>query len=253
MIRIFLVASLVALVGCGKRPATASASPDEIATGAEIVIADGRMLNEPPAGNLPEALSDAAMAAVFAAARAHWQPTDPAYEEDARVLAVAAGSFTEVGAGQRAVLYVMSLWPRCCPKLGVAVFNGEMLTRNVAFEGTFQNFRTVPDLDGDGLDEVAAIGGFGMGGENSTSVSLFSFAGAGLVSFGGAMLAVDNCAGNGSDPGTANRITARAGSPPSATIESFRRASCTSTVWDPVGPPEPLPLEAEAMTFVVLK
>ena len=37
------------------------------------------------------------------------------------------GAFTQPDTEQQAVLYLMSLWPRCCPKMGLAIIEGDHL------------------------------------------------------------------------------------------------------------------------------
>lgn len=95
-----------------------SAAPGQAVAAEPFVIADGRVFAE--AVDVSEWSSRPAIQQAMAVARAHWQAQDPAYEEEVLVMAVAEGSFTEPGASQQAVLYLMSLWPRCCPKLGIA-------------------------------------------------------------------------------------------------------------------------------------
>jgi hypothetical protein len=214
-------------------------TPDEAASAASardstpIVIVDGTLPGEwvDLSGWTSPALEPA-----YAAARAHWQAQDSAYEEETRVMAVAEGSFTGSGAAQQAVLYLMSLWPRCCPRMGIAVVEDGALVRNVAFEAPTQEMTAVPDLDGDGRDELVLVGSFGMGGENSTSATLVSLADSGLRTWGGTMIQYDNCAAM-QEGGTAVRITGVPG--PEFTIERFSLASCETGEYQAGGPPEP--------------
>jgi hypothetical protein len=231
------VVTLVSIVlfGCAN-----AQTPDEAASGSAaaadatpVVIADGRAFSE---GADLSAWSSPAMPQVFAAARAHWQAQDPGYEEETRVLAVAEGAFTEPGAHQEAVLYLMSLWPRCCPKVGIAILQDGALVRNIAYEGSDQRLEAVPDLDGDGRDELVVTGSFGMGGDNSTSISLVSFGDAGFRTWGGTGIQNDSCAAMRED-GSAARITAVPS--PAFTIERFTLASCETGEYQPAGDPEP--------------
>jgi hypothetical protein len=233
-----------ALFGCANAQTSDDAAPESAAGEVSavpsdtIVIADGTSPAEyvDLSGWTSPALDQA-----VADARAHWQAQDPSYEEEVQVMAVAEGAFTEPGASQQAVLYLMSLWPRCCPKMGIAVIQDDALVRNVAFEAPEQDLAAIPDLDGDGRDELAVTGSFGMGGENSTSVTLVSFADSGLRTWGGTMIAYDSCAAM-QEGGTAARITAVPG--PEFTIESFSLVSCESGEWQPGGPPEPFEFPA---------
>jgi hypothetical protein len=233
----------VALFGCANaQTPDEGAAPGEAVAAEPIVIADGRVYAE--AVDVSDWSSRSSIQQAMAAARAHWQAQDPAYEEEVRVMAVAEGAFTEPGATQHAVLYLMSLWPRCCPKLGIAVVQDEALVRNVAFEAPTHDLTAVPDLDGDGRDELALTGSFGMGGENTSSVTLVSLADSGLRTWGGAMIQYDDC-GAMQEGGTAVRITGVPG--PEFTIERFSLASCETGEYQPGGPPEPFefPLPGE--------
>lgn len=209
-----------------------------------VVVADGRSADaEPPPAHW---LTRPAVRSAVDAARAHWTRQDPGYEEEVRLLAVAEGAFTQAGTDQTAVLYLMGLWPRCCPKIGLAVIEGGPggpLVRNVAFEGSIQGLQGVPDLDADGLDELALSGGFGMGGEWTSSVVLVSFRPSGLESWGGTTLSSDDCAGSGRTPPTAARVLAVPGAPPAFSIERYAQASCDTEAWEAVGNAEPLTLE----------
>jgi hypothetical protein len=211
--------------------APASAAPSDTTP---VVIADGSVAAEYVDLS---AWTSPALPQAVAAARAHWQAQDPSYEEEVRVMSVAEGTFTGSGANQEAVLYLMSLWPRCCPKMGIAVIEDGALVRNVAFEAPAQDLAAVPDLDGDGKDELAVTGSFGMGGENSTSVTLVSLADSGLRTWGGSMIGYDSCAGSGSG-GMAARITAVPG--PEFSIENYELVSCDSGEFRLGSGPEPL-------------
>jgi hypothetical protein len=234
------------IVGCAdaQTPDDAAADTDAVAaTGASaadtIVIADGRVYGE--AADLSDWSTRAPVQAAFASARAHWQAQDPSYEEEVQVMAVAEGAFSEPGASQQAVLYLMSLWPRCCPKMGIAIVQDDALVRNVGFEAPEHGLVAIPDLDGDGLDELALTGSFGMGGENSTSVTLVSLADSGLRTWGGEMIQYDAC-GAMQEGGQAARITAVPG--PEFTIQRFALASCESGEYQAGGPPEPFEFPA---------
>ncbi|CAN5864332.1 hypothetical protein BH20GEM1_BH20GEM1_04740 [soil metagenome] len=205
------------------------------------VLAAYKGTEEMPRGQGPRGRRHRVARAAYAAARAHWQAQDPGYEEETRVLAVAEGAFTEPGVEQQAVLYLMSLWPRCCPKLGLAVIQDGALVRNVAFEASAQDLAAVPDLDGDGRDELVRTGSFGMGGQESTSITLVSFGEGDLRTWGGTSIQDSACAAM-QEGGTAARITAVPG--PKFTIERFAMASCETGEWQPAGAPEPFAFES---------
>lgn len=222
------------LFGCANaQTPDQAASAVAAADATPVVIADGTAPGETVDVS---GWTSPALELAFAAARAHWQAQDPAYEEEVHVLAVTEGAFTEAGTSQQAVLYLMSLWPRCCPKLGIAVIQDGALVRNVVFEASDQDLRAIPDLDGDGRDELVRTGSFGMGGQNSTSITLVSFDDAGLHTWGGTGIQDDSCAAM-QEGGTAARITAIPG--PEFTIERFTLVSCETGEWQSAGAPEP--------------
>jgi hypothetical protein len=227
-----------ALFACANAQTPDEGSPATAApSDTTVVIADGTAAGEHV--DLT-AWTSPGMPPALAAARAHWQAQDPEYEEEMQVMSVAEGAFTGPGASQQAVLYAMSFWPRCCPKMGIAVIEDGALVRNVAFESNDQTLAAVPDLDGDGRDELALTGSFGMGGQNSTSVTLVSFADTGLRTWGGTSIQDESCAAM-QEGGTAARITAVPG--PEFTIELFTMVSCESGEWQPEGGPAPFAFE----------
>lgn len=237
---------LLALVGCARAQTPDEAeAPDQAQAAASaqspVEIADGR--HEEPWADLTEWQARPPVQQATGAARSHWQAQDPSYEEEVGVMDVVDGAFTEPGAQQQAVLYLMSPWPRCCPKMGLAVLEDGRLVRNLAFEGLAQDLRPIPDLDGDGRDEIVYIGSFGMGGQNTTGFTLVSFGVDGVTEWGGATINDNSCAAM--QPGaTAARVTALPG--PELTIERYSKATCEATEWQPVGGPEPLELDAQS-------
>lgn len=246
--RIALVLVAVCLAGCAR-----AQDPSPVAQAQPSVeIADGRadrLLSTGAEADLAAWATHGAVQRAMAAARAHWQAQDADYEEDARVLAVANGAFTEAGAEEQAVLYLMSLWPRCCPKLGLAVVAGDRLVRNVAFEAVAQDLAAVPDLDGDGRDELATSGVFGMGGAVSGSVTLLALTPEGVRTWGSAPVLEDACAAM-HDGSTATKLVATPG--PSFTAERFAQASCEAGTWAADGAAAPLELEAHEADYVEL-
>ena len=218
--------------------------------GAPVEVADGRGIDVYAEEDLTAWADRPGVRAAIEGARAHWTAKEPGYEEEVRVLGVAHGAFTRPGVSEHAVLYLMGLWPRCCPKIGLAILeedpaSGGGLVRNAAFEGSTQTIRTVPDLDGDGLDELALIGEFGMGGYTSQSAALVAFGPDGLEGRGAFGTYEGGCAA-GQDDETASRILARPGSAPTFTIETYVRSGCEDGLWTLMSGPEPVSVEPPA-------
>ena len=109
---------------------------------------------------------------------------DADFEDERLVMSAARGSFTAGGASQAAVLYIMSPWPRFCPKMGLALIEGGRLVVNWGFEGTAHALVSAGDVNSDGRDELVFTGEFGMGGQVSRSVTLTTFGAAGPEDIG---------------------------------------------------------------------
>jgi hypothetical protein len=187
----------------------------------------------------------------IASARSYWSALDPDYEEEVHVLAAAAGAFTQPAVGQRAVLYSMSHWPRCCPKVGLAILEGDRLSRNIAFVGLAHDLWALPDFDGDGRDELVLAEMFMMGGQVSAGVTLVAFKDERLRELGGAGIFESSC-GAGREGAMAARLSVAPGFP--VMIEHYSRPSCESESWQPVGEPEPLvftPAEETPYTDII--
>ena len=209
----------------------------DAAAQAPVVLADGRA--EAPGADLSGWAGRAPVQQAVAAARAYWQGQDASYEEDVRFFGLAEGAFTQPGTRQQAVLFMMSPWPRCCPKMSLALIEGDRLVHQVAFEGSAQTLTASPDLDGDGRDEMVTTGWFGMGGQESGSMTVLAFGDDGLVEWGGTSISESDCAARGESGSTAARVTAVPG--PAFTVEQFS-ASCSDATWRAVGGPELLTL-----------
>lgn len=205
---------------------------------APVEIADGRQ--HTPWVDLSSWMTHPLLHQASQSARAYWMQKDPEYEEEIQVLSVADGAFTQDGTEQQAVLFEMSRWPRCCPKMGLAIIEGDHLVRNVAFEDNAHALRAVADLDGDGRDELFYIGSFGMGGEESGTLTLLGFEADSLRARGHTALYYNACAA-GMAGATAAHIQARPG--PAFTVERFTLPSCDTDTWEAVSTPEPFELD----------
>lgn len=94
-----------------------------------------------------------------------------------RLLSIMQGSFTRAGASEELALYLVSLWPRCCPMVGLALFRDGAPVRHTAFDGSYQALVLFPGGGGDGRDGVFLEGSFGQGGSISSSLTLLAFDG----------------------------------------------------------------------------
>jgi len=232
-----------ALIGCALGSSLIQAAEDP----APVVIVEGRTGVDTPSGGSPGApaadgsrweTSPPVLQAI-AAARSYWSAKDPNYREKLRVWGFASGAFTRPDVEQHAVLFMMSNIPRSWPPMGLAIVEGDRLVRNIAFVTIAQSVRALPDIDSDGLDELA-FGGMFMGqGMVTEGVTLAAFGDVGLDDFGKATTFESACGAGYGDTGA---FAARLSVVPGAEIivEQYRQPSCDSETWEPVGEPEPL-------------
>lgn len=222
--------ALAVSLGCADAQAPAPAPP--------VSLVDGRDLATDPT---TDDTDRPAVRLAIRAATAYWRDRDPAQEAEPRVLAAASGVFTEAGAAQDAVLYLVSLWPRCCPKVGLAVLDGDRVVRNVTFESPTQGLRAAPDLDGDGLDEVVLTSTFGMGGSWETSATVLSLGPEGPRSHGSTALFTSDC-GTGRPGATEAAVRVLATPGPAFSAERYTK-TCDVAVWTAEGEAAPLTLD----------
>jgi hypothetical protein len=210
-----------------------------VAASQTVVIADGRL--ETTGGDVASLAGSAALAQATAEARAYWSAQDAEYEEEMVILDVAEGAFTESGGRQSAVLFVMSMWPRCCPKMGLALIENGRLLSNVAFEGSEFALQRLADTNGDGRDELVIIGEFGMGGHVSRSMTLSTFGPEGPIDLMGHTLVDSGCAAS-PDAVASTAYVVRAVDGRSYTVEPYEQP-CSGGEWRSTGSPGELIVE----------
>jgi hypothetical protein len=89
---------------------------------------------------------------------------------------VTTGAFTRRGAKQRAVLYLYCSSGHNFEYSGVAVLEGNQVVANVALTGNQYAIGALPDLDGDGLQELLTrSGSTHMGGVTQEMIQVFHF------------------------------------------------------------------------------
>lgn len=245
-VRQLALLALLPLSACADAQTPTREAAHASSSSESIVVVDGWEDEAPADADWTSWVERPAVRAAIVGAREHWTAQDPGYEEEVRVLSVAEGSFTQPGVSEHAVLYLMGLWPRCCPKVGLAIVDGALgsdprLVRNVAFEGTVQQARAVPDLDGDGRNELVLVGQFGMGGYTSGSATLVAFGTDGFADRGTVGVYEGGCAAGRAEE-TATRVLATPGDPPAFTSETYTRTGCGGGAWTLASGPESLSL-----------
>ena len=204
---------------------------------APIVIVDGRA-GKPADDASPWETSPPVQQAI-AAARSYWSAQDPEFKEHINIRGSATGAFTRPDVEQHAVLFMMSDIPRCCTPMGLAIVEGERLVRNIAFDTIAQNIRAIPDIDGDGRNELALGGSFMGQGLVTEGITLAAFGDDGLDDFGQAIIFESACGAGFGDTGA---LAARLAVGPGAEIvvEQFEQLSCDVDTWESAGEPQPL-------------
>jgi hypothetical protein len=204
---------------------------------APIVIVDARMAE--PADDASRWETSPPVQQAIAAARNYWSTQNPEFEENLRMRGSATGAFTRPDVEQHAVLFMMSNIPRCCAPMGLAIVEGERLVRNIAFDTIAQNVRAIPDVDGDGRNELAFGGSFVGQGQVTEGITLAAFGDDGLDDFGQAIIFESACGAGYGDTGA---LAARLSVGPGAEIivEQFQQLSCDAETWESVGEPQAL-------------
>lgn len=179
--------SIVLLICIGISHVSLAQQTEEI-----YVIADGRL----PSAATDQSywLNHPAILQSSSQSREYWLRHNAVYEEDFRIMDSAQGNFTRSASEQTAVLYLLSLWPRCCSNMGLAIVENQQLVRNIVFAGGTHHLFPVADINDDGLDELALVSSFGMGGSNETSLSVIALANDSTILKGRFPLIQNNCA-----------------------------------------------------------
>lgn len=226
-----IVCTVLNLCAFGQAPLQAAESP------APVVIVDGRA--DKPTDDASPWETSAPVQQAIAAARSYWSAKDPEYKENLRIRGSSIGAFTQPDVKQHAVLFMMSDIPRCCAPMGLAIVEGERLVRNIAFDAIAQTIRAIPDIDGDGRNELALGGGFMGQGLVTEGITLAAFGDNGLDDFGQAIVFESACGAGYGDTGA---LAARLSVGPGTTIvvEQFQQLSCDVDTWESEGEPQPL-------------
>ena len=249
-----LVLLVLALAACSTEPPgtrvpvrVPSREPEGIDSGGTpdpVEVADGRVLDDAS----PDVVAGVtAVVDAVEAARDHWQRAEPDGSAwTMEVVATADGSFTGRGAAQTAVLYSVGWAPPARPLGGLLVLDDGAVVRNVTVEGG-ASLRALPDVDGDGRDELAIGGGGTNMGETVRSVLVAELAPGGLDAWGRAFVYHDDC-GAAARGAEATRLVVRPGARPTFEAERFEApgACAGDETWRPAGSREPVRLEPAA-------
>lgn len=170
-------------------------------------------------------------------------------EEEYEVANSTKGAFTQPGAHQTAVFYQFCQTGNGYGSVGVAILEGGKVVGNyVAADGGWTvDARTLPDINDNGLDEIALYFSGGMHqGEGGTGVEVMEFSHAGLRSLG--WFQAESF--SDSAPSIGYRITARKGKTPTFTRQKL--TSRNQKTWRRAGKPMPFRLSKPITKFTTV-
>lgn len=256
MTRLVLMVSVL-LSACTEAPAERPPASDPVATAAAepadahgetpaarepVVVVDGRDIAEPDDDSALERTP--AVAGALGAARSYWESQNDGVSWAPGVIGAARGAFTKPGADQTAVLYTVGWSGHCCSFGGLAIVEGGSLVRNVALSYGGYGLRTLPDVDGNGRNELVFVGGGTGQGHTETSVFVEEVGEAGMDRWGQAFVYEDDCGMDGRGA-SATRLTVEPGPTPAFFAERFENDGACEDAgsWTPAGPRAPVTLD----------
>ena len=254
MTRLALLLTLLSASACTADPA-AGVAPTQVAPAESpaltteapvadtVEVFDARESLAPPL--VDSWAREPALIEAQAAARRYWQTQDMDWAWAFEVLDLAEGAFTGPGKAQAAVLYRVGTAGACCVAGGLAIVQDGRLVRNVALGTGGNSLRSLPDVDGDGRDEIVFVGGGTGQGYTETSVFVEQLGDSGMERWGQAFVYRDNCGASEAGSATATRLLVVPGPTPAFVAERFENATACDGpgTWTPAGPREAVTLE----------
>jgi hypothetical protein len=170
-------------------------------------------------------------------------------EEEYEVANSTKGAFTQPGARQTVVFYQFCQTGNGLGSVGVAILeSGKVIGNYVAAEGGWTvDVRNLPDINDNGLDEIALYFSGGMHqGAGGTGVEVMEFSPAGLRSLG--WFQAESFSDSG--PSVGYRITARKARTPTFTRQKL--TSKNDKTWRSAGRPTPFRLSKPITKFTTV-
>ncbi len=195
-----------------------------------VSVYDGRLshIDSPPTGQDVRLLKSLAFSKVQAVAGP---------DRNSKVLCVARGQFTRKGHFQRAFLCRYSETGHNLATNGIVVLEGSRLVANFVYEGGWEyGLVTLPDLTGDGRNELALEGGSTNQGITQGFVSVLAISADSVRKFGTLDVYHSN---EGTveklKRETASRVLVKPGKKPQFLLETYERVK---NVWKRIGEPK---------------
>lgn len=146
-----------------------------------------------------------------------------ACEEAFSVVDTADGAFTKANAKQRAILYRFCETGHNFANNGLAILEGGQLAAHVVYEGAADySLHALPDINGNGFDELVLSDGSTNQGYTAQVVALIELGAKGVRKFGLADIYADNCGAAQRCKSEAWRVTATRGATPAFFREGYR-------------------------------
>jgi hypothetical protein len=188
-------------------------------------IFDGRLTLRP--GKLSASEEKLFTSEIVPDARKEWRKREreSVCEADFKPAAIdiAPGSFTAPGSAQKAILYKYCTFGHGMALDGIAVIENDRVLAHILFEGGENNaIGALPDINANGLSEMAIAGGMTNQGITSAWISIIEIAPGGVARLGQVETYSDNCGVEENNcKTTANRISVVSGKTPAFYRESF--------------------------------
>lgn len=207
------------------------------ATAAMVHLVDGRGDSSPSSSSTTLKPSETApvKAAISPAAKKHWK--DAGADPDFQLLSKCVGAFTRPGAKQVAYLYSWCETGHSLGIGGVAIMeNGKLVAHFGYNSGGEHDISRVPDIDGDGVDELCIEAGTTNQGYTISNASIISVRRPAVRKFGRFDLYDDNSGAVERNP-TSNASSYSADVPTKKPIFMRQHYKSVKDKWVPQGKP----------------
>lgn len=149
------------------------------ACAAPTQVFDGR--SDAPTRKISDAESKSVQAAVSPAAKKRWKDYEDAFE----IKSSCEGSFTQKGTKQIAYVYSWCETGHSIGMSGLAITEKGKQVAHFGWEGGGEyDIVPLPDLDGDGLDEIAIVGGSTNQGYTVSSIAVIGISAGAVKKYG---------------------------------------------------------------------
>jgi hypothetical protein len=213
-----------------------------------LPVYDGRSLSvAPPARAKLEAYEGIFQRDILPAARHHWADKIGRCDQHANnflIIDVARGSFTQPGANQVSILYKYCETAHNFALDGLAITDDDRVVAHIVYEGAWNAAAAaLPDINGNGLSEIA-IDTRGMNmGEGWATISIIEFSKNSITKFGSTETESYSCGAVGNQHSRAYVIYVKPGATPIFYHVSYEQACSLPAPWKKSGGLQRISLE----------